>query len=112
MKTKQGVKKVNISMPRELYDYIERAVEIHNADPANTHCPTDRSKMIQKAIREMQEDQRRSGQAMPDCILNDPTPPLPHHGGSARIVVPSSETSGGGSSTRRKVNYRTVGKAK
>ncbi len=49
-------KKVNISMPRELYDYLKKIVDDHNAKPENAYCPTDFSKMVQKAIRLMKDE--------------------------------------------------------
>lgn len=55
MKKKTGASKVNISMPKELFDYLKNLVEEHNAKPENAYCPTDFSKMVQKAIREMIE---------------------------------------------------------
>jgi len=115
MKPKTGASKINISMPRELFEYLEKAEQEHNANPANLHCPTDRSKLIQKAIRDMMEQDMKSstakrGQAMPDYALNDD--PIQPPGASAKIVVPSSGTSAGGYLTRRQANSRKAGKAK
>ena len=115
MKTKTGSSKVNVSMPAELHAYIKKRVEKHNAKPENQYCPTDFSKMVQKAIREMMdEDARRTtahaGQAMPDArwILNEPG----KHSPQSNVIQPSSETSAGGSSTPPITRYRKVGKAK
>lgn len=113
MKRKKPAAKYNISMPIELAEYLQQAELEHNTNPANQHCPTDRSKLIQKAIRQMmladQATQPR-GQAMPDYMLNDTDPTLPQD--SARIVDPTSSASGGGSSTRRPVKYPKARRAK
>ena len=100
MKTKTGASKVNISMPKELHDYLKKMVEEHNAKPENAYCPTDFSKMVQKAIRSMMEEDRKSkmGQAMPDSphwMMNEPGNSTPQD----NLIRPSTETSGGGSST-------------
>lgn len=68
MKTKTGSSKVNISMPKELFDYLKEVVEKHNAKRENAYCPTDFSKMVQKAIRAMMEADRKGteeGKAKP-----------------------------------------------
>ena len=97
-------------MPKELYDYLEKMVAEHNAKPENAYCPTDRSKMVQKAIRTMIDEDRKSkifGQAMPDmpsCRLNE-DPPTPQD----NLIRPSTETSVGGSSTQTTTNSRQVG---
>jgi len=117
MKTKTGASKVNISMPKELHDYLKKMVEDHNAKPENQYCPTDFSKMVQKAIRQMMaEDARRAaspmhGQAMPDLprwTLNEPgnTPPQDN------LIRPSTETSAGGSSTPKTTRYQKAGRRK
>ena len=113
MKTKTGAAKVNISMPKELYDYLKKMVDEHNAKPENQYCPTDFSKMVQKAIREMMnQDARRStpmlGQAMPD--LNEK--PLKHTPvAGPEILIPHKQFAGG-SSTAPTTRYRKAGKAK
>jgi hypothetical protein len=109
MKTKTGASKVNISMPKELHDYLKKMVEEHNAKPENAYCPTDFSKMVQKAIRTMMEEDRKSkmGQAMPDH---------PRWPGNAtpqdNLIRPSTETSGGGSSTPKTARYQKAGRRK
>lgn len=102
MKRKKPAAKYNISMPIELAEYLLQAEFEHNTNPANQHCPTDRSKLIQKAIRQMMladqaSTQHPRGQAMPDSMLNETNPTPPQD--SARIVDPTSSGSGGGSST-------------
>ena len=102
MKTKNGSSKVNISMPKELFDYLKKLVDEHNAKPENAYCPTDFSKMVQKSIRAMmQADQKAFGQPTPDIIEE----------GKAQTVVgvvirPASESSVSGRSTRTKKNSR------
>ena len=58
MKTKTGASKVNVSMPKDLFDYVKRCVEEHNAKPENIYRPTDFSKMVQKAVHEMMQHDR------------------------------------------------------
>ena len=58
MKPKSGASKVNVSMPKDLFDYLKRRVEEHNAKPENIYRPTDFSKMVQKAVHEMMEHDR------------------------------------------------------
>jgi hypothetical protein len=104
MKTKTGASKVNISMPKELYDYLKKMVAEHNAKPENAYCPTDRSKMVQKAIRTMIDEDRKSkifGQAMPD-------PHTPQN----NLIKPSSETLDGGLSTATTARYQKAGRRK
>jgi hypothetical protein len=113
MKTKTGASKVNISMPKELHDYLKKMVEDHNAKPENQYCPTDFSKMVQKAIRQMMAEDRKSktGQAMPDLprwTLNEPGNPPPQD----NLIRPSTETSAGGSSTPQPVRYQKAGRRK
>ena len=110
MKTKTGASKVNISMPKELYDYLEKMVAEHNAKPENAYCPTDRSKMVQKAIRTMIDEDRKSkifGQAMPDMpsyrLNEDPHTP------QNTLIRPSTETLDGGSSTATTARSRKTG---
>jgi hypothetical protein len=102
MKTKTGASKVNISMPKELHDYLKKMVEEHNAKPENAYCPTDFSKMVQKAIRTMMEEDRKS--------TNQP------HPGNAtpqgKLIRPSTETSGGGFSTPKTARYQKGGRRK
>jgi hypothetical protein len=113
MKTKTGASKVNISMPKELYDYLEKMVAEHNAKPENAYCPTDRSKMVQKAIRTMIDEDRKSkifGQAMPDMPsyrLNE-DPPTPQD----TLIRPSTETSDGGPLTATTARYQKGGRRK
>jgi len=102
MKTKTGASKVNISMPKELHDYLKKMVEEHNAKPENAYCPTDFSKMVQKAIRSMMEEDRNSTNQ-------------PHRGNSTpqdNLIRPSTETSGGGSSTPKTALYQKGGRRK
>jgi hypothetical protein len=102
MKTKTGASKVNISMPKELHDYLKKMVEEHNAKPENAYCPTDFSKMVQKAIRSMMEEDRNSTNQ-------------PHQGNSTpqdNLIRPSTETSGGGSSTPKTARYQKGGRRK
>jgi hypothetical protein len=113
MKTKTGASKVNISMPKELHDYLKKMVEEHNAKPENAFCPTDFSKMVQKAIRTMMEEDRRSktGQAMPDhprWMMNEPGNATPQD----NLIRPFTETSGGGSSTPETARYQKGGRRK
>lgn len=113
MKTKTGASKVNISMPKELHDYLKKMVEDHNAQPENQYCPTDFSKMVQKAIRTMMEEDRKSktGQAMPDSprwMMNQPGNSTPQD----NLIRPSTETSGGGSSTPKTTRYQKGGRRK
>ena len=102
MKTKTGASKVNISMPKELHDYLKKMVEEHNAKPENAYCPTDFSKMVQKAIRSMMEEDRNS--------TNQP------HPGNIKpqdnLIRPSTETFGGGSSTPKTARYQKGGRRK
>ena len=60
MKTKTGASKVNVSMPKDLFDYLKKCVEEHNARPENAYGPTDFSKMVQKAVREMMKHERKN----------------------------------------------------
>jgi hypothetical protein len=113
MKTKTGASKVNISMPKELHDYLKKMVEEHNAKPENAYCPTDFSKMVQKAIRTMMEEDRKSktGQAMPDharWMMNEPGNPMPQD----NLIRPSAETSAGGPSTPKTIRYQKAGRRK
>jgi hypothetical protein len=113
MKTKTGASKVNISMPKELHDYLKKMVEEHNAKSENAYCPTDFSKMVQKAIRTMMEEDRKSkmGQAMPDhpsWMMNEPGNATPQ----GKLIRPSTETSGGGSSTPKTARYQKGGRRK
>jgi hypothetical protein len=116
MKPKKGAAKVNISMPKELFDYLKKEVEEHNAKPENLHCPTDFSKMVQKAIWAMMAEERATvlpGQAMPDrIILNNDSGNAPAQPHSGRNIIEPSETSVGGYSTARSTTYRKTGKAK
>jgi hypothetical protein len=102
MKTKTGASKVNISMPKELHDYLKKMVEEHNAKSENAYCPTDFSKMVQKAIRTMMEEDRNS--------TNEP------HAGNAtpqgNLIRPSTETSGGGYLTPKTARYQQGGRRK
>jgi hypothetical protein len=113
MKTKTGSEKVNISMPKELYDYLKKMVDEHNAKPENAYCPTDFSKMVQKAIRTMMEEDRKSkilGQAMPDMpsyrLNEDPHTP------QNTLIRPSTETLDGGLSTATTARYQKGGRRK
>jgi hypothetical protein len=103
MKTKTGASKVNISMPKELHDYLKKMVEEHNAKSENAYCPTDFSKMVQKAIRTMMEEDRNSTNQ-------------PHLGNGTpqdNLIRPSTETFGGGSSTHKKTTrYQKAGRRK
>ena len=99
-------------MPKELYDYLKKMVADHNAKPENAYCPTDFSKMVQKAIREMIEEDRKSaiiGQAMPDMppsrISQDPHKPQ-------NLIRPSYETLDGGSSTATTAHSQKAGRRK
>ena len=102
MKTKTGASKVNISMPKELHDYLKKMVEEHNAKPENAYCPTDFSKMVQKAIRSMMQEDRNSTNQ-------------PHPGNSTpqnNLIRPSTENSGGGSSNPKTTRYQKGGRRK
>jgi hypothetical protein len=97
MKTKSGSSKVNISMPKELFDYLKKLVDEHNAKPENAYCPTDFSKMVQKSIRAMMEADRKEFEE-----------------GKAQTVVgvvirSTSENSDTGPSTRATKTSRKVG---
>lgn len=108
----QKYSRITITLPPDLAAWLkQKQAELESKDRRLT---TSVSAIVADAVAEMKarDEAATRGQAMPDIILNDPTPPLPHTGATARIVVPSSETSVGGSSTRRKVSYRTAGKAK
>ena len=96
MKTKTGASKVNVSMPKDLFDYVKRCVEEHNAKPENIYRPTDFSKMIQKAVHEMMECEE-SAQKKPDKTSKD-----------APIIQPEDH-SGGGPSTRITDRSRRTG---
>jgi len=102
MKTKTGASKVNISMPKELHDYLKKMVEEHNAKSENAYCPTDFSKMVQKAIRSMMEEDRNSTNQ-------------PYSGKSTpqnNLIRPSTETSGGGYLTPKTARYQKGGRRK
>jgi hypothetical protein len=103
MKPKKGAAKVNISMPKELFDYLKKEVEEHNAKPENLHCPTDFSKMVQKAIWAMMAEERATvlpGQAMPDrIILNNDSGKAPAHPRLGAEITNPRKTSDGGSKT-------------
>ena len=81
----------------DLLSYIDKSVADHNTDPENLYCPTDRSKMIHKAIALLIEKETNQGK-----------PPAK---GSAGIVVLPSENSAGGSSTARIKTTRRIGRA-
>jgi hypothetical protein len=89
--------KISVSLHIDLLSYIDLCVANHNNDPQNRYCPTDRSKMIQKAIVFLVEKETNQGK-----------PPAK---GSAGIVVLPSENSAGGSSTARIKSTRRVGRA-
>jgi len=101
MKTKTGASKVNISMPKELYDYLKKMVKDHNSKPENAYCPTDFSKMVQKAIREMIE-REKSAQKSEDKTSNSAAPV-----GAKTLSL--SESLGSGSSPATKKTSRRGG---
>ena len=97
MKTKSGSSKVNISMPKELFDYLKKLVDEHNAKPENAYCPTDFSKMVQKSIRAMMEADRKESEEEKSKR-------------SVGVVIRSaSENSDTGPSIRAKKTSRKVG---
>lgn len=92
--------KVSISLRRDLLAYIDKCVADHNNDSSNLYCPTDRSKMVHKAIALMmeQETEQKSGHTKPqDSVAN--------------VVQPSKNSVGGLSIVQTK-NSRRVGNAK
>ncbi len=99
-------------MPKDLFDYLKKMVEEHNANPENAYCPTDFSKMVQKAIRTMMEADRssNSGQAMPDlpCKMGN----VAAHPRTGPKVVRPDEQSVGGSSTATTSHSQKAGRRK
>ena len=95
MKTKTGASKVNVSMPKDLFDYLKKCVEEHNARPENAYGPTDFSKMVQKAVREMmkhdckeksaQKSSSKASNIEPNVGVNIAT--LSEHLGSGRSTA-------------------------
>jgi len=92
--------KVSISLRMDLLTYIDRCVADHNNDPSNLYCPTDRSKMVHKAIALLMEQEAVQDQG------NEPAK------GSAGNVVLPSESYAGGSSIARIKPTRRAGNAK
>jgi metal-responsive CopG/Arc/MetJ family transcriptional regulator len=90
--------KISISLRRDLLSYIDQCVADHNNDPQNLYCPTDRSKMVHKAIALLIEQETNQG--------NHPAK------GSAGNVELPSENSAGGSSMARIKTTRRAGYAK
>jgi len=101
MKTKTGASKVNISMPKELYDYLKKMVDDHNAKPENAHCPTDFSKMVQKAIRGIMQEDRKPKKCEPGKASS------PGYVGAK--ILKASESSASSHSTHGKNPSRKTG---
>lgn len=101
MKTKTGASKVNISMPKDLFDYLKKCVEEHNAKPENAYGPTDFSKMVQKAVREMMEREKNAQKTS-----SKPSIVSPDVGAKTATL---SESLGSGPSTATKKPSRRAG---
>ncbi len=84
-------------MPKELFDYLKEVVEEHNAKRENAYCPTDFSKMVQKAIRAMMEADRKATK------VEKPKRSV------GVVISPASENSDTGPSTRATKPSRKAG---
>lgn len=107
MKTKTGASKVNVSMPKDLFDYLKKCVEEHNARPENAYGPTDFSKMVQKAVREMMKHERKeNSEISPQKSSSKASNVSPDV--DAKMVRPYKR-SAGGSSTATTARSRKTG---
>jgi hypothetical protein len=107
MKTKTGASKVNVSMPKDLFDYLKKCVEEHNARPENAYGPTDFSKMVQKAVREMMKHERKENSEISAQKSSSKASKVQPRVGV--VIEPGLETSATGSSTRMKKSSRRTG---
>jgi metal-responsive CopG/Arc/MetJ family transcriptional regulator len=87
--------KVSISLRQDLLSYIDKCVADHNNDPQNLYCPTDRSKMVHKAIALLMEQEAEQDQG------NHPA-----KGSAGNVVLPSESCAGGSSIARIKTTLR------
>ena len=93
-------------MPKDLFDYLKRRVEEHNAKPENIYRPTDFSKMVQKAVHEMMEHDRSSLQ---DSSKTNPIPTTDVTMNANTTIVKPYKRSAGGSSIRGTGRSRKTG---